>query len=50
LWAWGSEGTTKKEKEQERRKEKLPWVKSQESMATRAAQLELRTAQMKHSK
>ena len=32
-------------------KEKWPWVKkSQESLALRAAQLELRAAQMEHSK
>jgi hypothetical protein len=33
-----------------RRKEKTPWVRSQESMALRAGQLELRAAQIKHSK
>jgi hypothetical protein len=32
-----------------RRKEKLPWVRTQENVALRAGQLELRTAQMKHS-
>ena len=32
------------------KKEKPPWVGSQENMALRAGQLELRAAQMKHSK
>lgn len=31
------------------RKEKLPWVRSQENIALRAGQLELRAVQMKHS-
>ena len=39
-----------KKKVQKRRKEKLPWVKGQENVALRAAQLELRAAQMKHNK
>jgi hypothetical protein len=29
---------------------KWPWIESQESIALRSAQLELRVAQMKHSK
>lgn len=38
------------EKEEcKKRKEKPPWVWSQENMALRAAQLELRAAQMEHS-
>jgi hypothetical protein len=37
-------------KEQERRKEKQPWVKDQKYMALRIAQLELRSSQMEHSK
>jgi hypothetical protein len=32
-----------------REKEKPPWVRSWEDMAQRAAPLELRAAQMKHS-
>ena len=35
---------------QERKKEKLPCVKGQENVAMVAAQLELRAAQMEHSK
>jgi hypothetical protein len=35
---------------QERKKEKPPWVKGQEYVALRAAQLELRVTQMEHSK
>ena len=35
---------------QERKKEKLPCVKCQERVALRAVQLELRAAQIKHSK
>jgi hypothetical protein len=31
---------------QERRKEKLPWVRSQEKVALRAAQSEIRAAQI----
>lgn len=34
---------------QERRKKKLPWVRSQENMALWAGQLELRAGKMKHS-
>lgn len=34
---------------QERRKKKLPWVRSQENMTLWAGQLELRTAKMKNS-
>jgi hypothetical protein len=34
----------------EEEEEKLPWVRSQENMALGAGQLELRAAQMKHSK
>ena len=41
---------TKKKKVQERRKEKPPWVKGQESVALKAAHLELRAAQMEPSK
>ena len=44
--AWGWRGTMRRE-EGRRRKEKLPWVRSQENMAPRAAQLELRAAQIK---
>ena len=42
----GAEEDHKGEKVQERRKEKQPWVKSQESVALSAAQLELRAAGM----
>jgi hypothetical protein len=35
---------------QERREKKPPWDKGQETMALRSALLELRAAQMKHSK
>lgn len=35
---------------QEKRKKKRPWDKSQGKVALRAAQLELRAAQMGHSK
>lgn len=38
------------EEGEERRKEKLPWVRSLESMVLRAAQSELRAAQMQHNK
>jgi hypothetical protein len=34
----------------ERRKEKPRWVKGQENMALKVAQLELRAAQMEHRK
>lgn len=34
---------------QERRKEKLPWIRSQENKAPRASQLELIAAKMKYS-
>lgn len=45
------DGREEKEEERHRRiKEKPPWVRSQENMALKAGQLELRTAQMKHSK
>lgn len=40
----------KEKKEQERRKEKPPWVKAQESVALRAAQWELESGKMEHSK
>ena len=40
----------RKKKVQERRKEKPTCVKGQENMALRAGQLELRAAQMEHSK
>ena len=35
---------------QERRKEEPPWVKGQEYVALRAAQLELRASQIEHNK
>jgi len=38
------------EKKGRRRKEKPPWIRSQESMTPRPGQLELRAAQMKHNK
>jgi hypothetical protein len=38
------------EEEDRKRKEKLPWVRSKEKVPLRAGQLELRAAQMKHSK
>jgi hypothetical protein len=40
----------RREEECRRRKEKLPWVRSQENVPLRTGQLELRAAQMKHSK
>jgi hypothetical protein len=43
------EGNHEREKKV-RRKRKSPWVRSQENMALRAGQLELRAAQMKHNK
>jgi hypothetical protein len=39
----------KKESEEEE-EEKWPWVKTQESVILKAAQLELRAVQMKHSR
>ena len=39
-----------REREKVERGEKHQWVRSQESMALRAGQLELRAAQMKHGK
>ena len=45
----GKRKTTRKKNVQERRKEKPPWVKGQESMALRATR-ELRAAQKEHSK
>jgi hypothetical protein len=45
------EGVSEEDHEKSRRrKEKPPWVRSKEDMALRAGQLELRAAQMKHSK
>ena len=38
------------EEEYKRRKEKLSWVRNQDNVALRAGQLEVRAAQMKHSK
>jgi len=40
----------RKKKMQERRKDKPPWVKGQEIIALRTAQLKLRAALMGHSK
>jgi hypothetical protein len=40
----------KRRRKKERRKEKLPWVRNQENVAMGAGQLEIREAQMKHSK
>jgi len=43
-------GQRKSMREKTRRKKRSPWVRSQENMALRASQLELRVAQMKHRK
>ena len=44
----GQRGHTRKKKVQE--KETPPWVRNKENRVLRAGQLELRAAQMKHSK
>jgi hypothetical protein len=48
-WTWGSENNHD-EKEVKEEQKGARWVRSQENVALRAAQLEFRAAQMKHSK
>ena len=46
---WKGDERARGKEEDRKRKEKLPWVRSKEKVPLRAGQLELRTAQMKHS-